>query len=263
MIGFGELRRFSLQRQVDLAAAEMSYVTDWVLKGIFDHTVLASAWVLRGAAALRYAYDPDYPGDATPEFLATTALEPDDIRRALREGLQSAAEASGLGLLLAGLERGRARIEYTGPLGRRSAAQPHLQLAIVPGQTRLPPVRAPLIHPFADACSATVSAVALEELIAERLAGMGQSPRARDVFDLWYAWQHGAGRIDLATTRALVHERVEATGAPLPTSERPLDPAHAAILARSWPAALSGVRSHPSLEQVQSDLARAVQILVG
>src|SRR5574341_368093 len=78
MIGFGELHRLALQWQMDIAAVERAYVSDWIVKGIFDHPALARVLVLRGGAALRYAHCADYPIVQDPEFLA---LQPDASSR--------------------------------------------------------------------------------------------------------------------------------------------------------------------------------------
>ncbi len=125
MIGFGELRKFSAQWQIDITAVERVYVIDWILKGLFDHATLASALVLRGGAALRYAYCATFPLADDPEFLSIQSMDDETIRDALASALDS-ANASGLKLALVSYERGGGKIEYTGPLGRRSAAQPDL-----------------------------------------------------------------------------------------------------------------------------------------
>ncbi|MBI5649599.1 MAG: nucleotidyl transferase AbiEii/AbiGii toxin family protein [Chloroflexi bacterium] len=233
MIGFGELRRLAAQWQVDIAIAERAYAIDWILYGLFTHARLARALVLRASAALRYAYCADYPTIENPDLWIISAL---DFSRDLIEALQTAANASGLRLTLVAHERGMVKVEYTGPLGRRSAAQPRITLALVAGQTQMPPARVPLIHRFSDNCVAMVQAIALEEFVAERVAGFARTPRARDVFDLWFALTHA--QMDRAQMRAPAL----------------FDPNSLAALARVWDAALRDVRDHPTLAQVENDL---------
>ena len=258
MIGFGELRRLSVQWRVDLAAVERAYAMDWLLKGIFDHAALSRALVLRGGSALRYALCADYPIAEDPEFLVAEPLDDAAARDALTDALRAAA-ASGLRFLLTDLARGSAKVEYTGPLGRRSAAQPRLALAFVVGRTRLEPVRAPLIHPFSDACAATVASISLDEFVAERIASLAQTPRVRDVFDLWFALTHAAGRIDPARAAALAREIAPVEGTALPRMDALFRPAARAALERAWDKALRRAPDHPPFAQVERALTDALE----
>ncbi len=258
MIGFGELRKLSVQWRVDLAAVERAYAVDWLLKGIFDHAALSRALVLRGGAALRYALCADYPIAEDPEFLVAEPLDDAAARDALTDALRAAAVASGLRFLLTDLARGSAKVEYTGPLGRRSAAQPRLTLAFVVGRTRLEPVRAPLIHPFSDACAATVASISLDEFAAERIAQLAQTPRVRDVFDLWFALTHAAGRIDPAQVAGLAGEIAQAKGAAAPRADARFSPAARAALERAWDKALRRAPGHPPFAQVERELTDAL-----
>ncbi len=122
MIGFGELRKRSIQWKVDLSVVERAYAADWLLKGIFDDARLARALILRGSSALRYAYSAEYAPAEPPEFFVVESVP--DMENVLSQASQAAALSSGgLHFTLAGYARGIARIEYVGPLGRRSAAQ--------------------------------------------------------------------------------------------------------------------------------------------
>ncbi len=255
MIGFGELRRLSVQWHADIATVERAYCVDWIIKGIFDQAELARTLVLRGSAALRYAHFPDYLAIEEPEFLATLPL--DEI--ALRGALESAALTSGLKFSLTEFTRTSAKLEYTGPLGRRSAAQPRLVLSFVPGQTRTEPLRAPLIHRFSDACAATVSAVALAEFAAERIAQLAQTPRARDVFDLWFVLTHARGRIESARLKELAREIAQARNSALPRVDTLFDPARRAGLERSWENALRRVPNHPPFARIEKELSNELE----
>ena len=254
MIGFGELRKLSLQWQVDIAAVERRYCTDWVLQGIFDHPAFADSLVLCGSAALQYAHCPDYPAAEDPEFLTT---QPRDAN-AFAAALHTAAKACGIKLSLVDLKDSSAKMEYTGPLGRRSAAQPHITLSFVRGQSRRPPAQGPLIHPFTDECTATVSALTLEEFAAERIAALGQAPRARDVYNLWFVLTHARDRIDLAQAQALAQQIAQEKNSSAQLSAR-FAPAHRDGLARSWDKALRRIPRHPPFEQVEKELIDGIE----
>lgn len=255
VIGFGELRRLSTQWHADIAVVERAYCIDWVLKGIFDQPELARALVLCGSAALRYAHCPDYPVVEEPEFLAAPPVE----QATLDAALTAAAQASGVRFTLIDFARTSAKVEYTGPLGRRSAAQPRIVLSFVPGQTRTEASHAPLIHPFSDVCAATVSAVGLEEFAAERIAQLAQAPRARDVFDLWFVLTHARERIDSSRTRGLARDIARAKNRALPRADPPFDPTRRAGLERAWDRALQRVPGHPPFAQIERDLIHELE----
>ena len=255
MIGFGELRRLSVEWHADIAAVERAYCIGRLIKGIFDRADLSRALVLRGGAALRYAHSPQYPEIEEPEFLA---IAPPD-QATLRAALESAAQSSGLKFSLTDFACTSAKVEFTGPLGRRSAAQPHIALSFIPGKTRLGPARVPLIHRFSDACTAMVSAVALEELAAERIAQLAQTPRARDVFDLWFVLTHARELIDAARLKELARDLARAKNSALPRHGAPFDPTHRAGLERSWDNALRRVPGHPTFAQIEKDLTHELE----
>lgn len=243
MIGFGELRRLATQWQTDIAAVERTYVTNWILGGIFSRAM--NAFALRGSSALQYAYCPDYPFADEPELTMRESL---DVSALLTDALRETSAASGLRLALVAFERGTARIEYTGPLGRRSAAQPRVTLTILAGQTRLPPVTVPLTHPFSDQRDVRVNAIALDEWIAERIPGLMRTPRARDVYDLWFALTHTS--FDAASVNTLAREKKFA----LPVNDAIFDIAHRAVLERAWDGALHEARHPPTLAQTEIEL---------
>ncbi len=261
MIGFGELRKFSAQWQIDITAVERVYVIDWILKGIFDQAALAQSLVLRGGAVLRYVYAAEFPIADDPEFILTKKMDESLMRDALTTGLVGAMNASGLKFSLASYERGGAKIEYTGPLGRRSAAQPRVTLSIIPGQTRLEPASLPLLHPFGDDCKATVSAIALDELAGEQIAGLARTPRAREVFNLWFALMKMRERVDGARMQAVARKIAEEKNTTLPHADEVFDIKHRATLERAWDNALREARGHPSFTQIEKDLSDALKFI--
>lgn len=258
MIGFGELRKFSAQWQVDITAVERVYVIDWLLKGIFDHTLLAQSLALRGGAAIRYGYCATFPLADDPNFVTPLTLPDDQMVDALAAALGSAASASGLKFSLVSYERGGGKIEYTGPLGRRSAAQPRISISIVTRRTRMEPARVPLLHPFSDACAATLSVLALDEMAGEQIAALAGSPRTRDVYDLWFVLTQMPERVNMKRVRDIAQTTTAVKNAALPQADSVFSAAHRTILEGAWDNALHEVRGHPSFEQMQSDLKRSL-----
>lgn len=255
MIGFSELRKRSAEWQVDIAVVERVYVMDWMIKGIFDHPDLSRALVLRGGAALRYAHCADYPIAPDPEFFALESLG-ENLQDIVKDALRASADSSGMNFALADFERTGGKVEYTGPLGRRSAAQPRVSLSILPGRIRLAPARTPLIHPFDDDCMAIVSAVALDEIAAEGIATLAQKPRARDVFDVWFVLTHATAQLKTDRVREVLRDIA------IVRADSPFDPAHRAPLARAWEGAMRGVRGRPSFDQVEKDLTETLKFIL-
>lgn len=261
MVGFGELRRRSLEWKQDLGAVERAYATDWLLKGVFEQPELAASLALRGSSALRYAYCHEYVLAESPEFTLTRSVDEQALRDALIQAAQAASGASSLSFVLLDFHRGTAKFDYAGPLGRRSAAQPHISLLVLPGTLRLPPAHSPLLHPFSDTCPATVAAVAFEEWIAGHIIALVQSaPRVRDVYDLWFALSHACRSLDRSRVTALVQEIASEKNAPPLSPTAPLAP-HREALQRAWEGALRNVPGRPTLEQAETDLVRAFKNL--
>jgi len=254
MIGFGELRKFSAQWQVDITAVERVYVIAWLLHGIFNDAILAASLTLRGGAALRFAYGAEFPIADDPEFISTQPI----TENILRDGLTAASDASGLKLSLVSFERGAAKIEYTGPLGRRSAAQPRITISILVRQTRLEPTRVPLLHPFSDPGAATLRVVALDEMLGEQVAALAGSPRAREVYDLWFGLTQLQDRVNMLRVREIAQQIAAEKNTGLPPADAVFNVAHRAILERAWDNALRQVRGRPSFEQVEKDLQKVV-----
>lgn len=251
MIGFGELRRLSVAWQVDVTAVERVYAIGWLLKGIANNAGLSDVLVLRGGAALRFAHCSEFPLADDPEYSAAGEIE----NALIQEMLAAAAGSSGLKFSLASFVHGSAKVEYTGPLGRRSAAQPRISLSITRGKFRLEPERVPFLDAFGDGGSVTLSVLALDEWLGDHIVGFARTPRARDVYDLWFGLSHLSHRASLARVRQIAEDSAREKNLPLPDRQALFAPSHRAILERAWDNALREARGHPTLAQVERDLS--------
>lgn len=256
MLGFGELRKKSVAWQREISAVEKIYALDWLLKGIYDRAALREALTLRGASALANAYFENYPRVEDAEFARAANLDDAALERELDAAAADAARASGLQFKQHTFQPTEARIEFTGPLGRRSAAQPLLVARFVSTAPRVEPTLRPLLHPFGDECSATVRALALAELAAERIVLYSQKPRARDVFDLWFILTHGAQELDAHATRDLARRIAAQKGV---TLRAELDAQYAPLLERAWENALKEIQPHPSFVLAQTEIQTQIE----
>ncbi len=257
MISFGELRKKSMEWQCEISAVEKIYALDWLLKGIYSQAGLREELILRGASALSKAYFTDYPRVEDLDFARSGNFDDARLARELARAANDAARLSGLQFRLHSFQPSEARVEFTGPLGRRSAAQPLIVLRFITARLLDPPASRALIHPFSDDCAVTVAVMSCDELAAERIALFSRTPRARDVFDLWYILEAGAGELDWDRTCALAREMARAKGISLRAK---LDPQYAPLLARAWEKALKGIRVHPTFDEtirmIESELQR-------
>jgi len=258
MISFGELRKKSLEWKVELSDVEHIYALDWLVSGIFLRPALAPSLALNGESALALAYFPAAPRVKDVDLIRTAELDPAVLEQELTAATEQTAQASGLQFRLVSFQDTQARIEFTGPLGRRSAAQPLIVVRVSARQPRLEPTVTPLVHPFREPLDVPVRAVALEEMAAERIVGYAQKPRGRDVFDLWLILTLGASRLDAPAMRTLAQHLGETRHVRLSPT---LDPAYAPLLARSWDKSLAHVSNVPSFAQAQSDIEIALREL--
>lgn len=258
MISFGELRRKSVEWQTELGTVEKIYALGWLLKGLFDRPILRTGLFLRGASALANAYfapnpagDREYPRtreiDLGQLVLGYNAVKQEELERAAHD----AANGSGLEFRLHHFQPSEARFEFTGPTGRRSAAQPLIIVRLVPAKPRSEPVTRPLIHPFADELQASVRALSLEELAAERIVLYARKPRARDVFDLWFILTQAQLALDVPELKLLA---AGIAGEKRVTLRAELDLQYAPLLERTWDNALQNLPLHPSLAQARAGI---------
>ncbi len=255
MITFGELRRLSLEWQADIGAVERVYALDWLLKGLFESESLRPNLALRGPAALSKAYFADYPQPEDADLMSRgSGLETD-----LADAAQAAGRESGLNLRLISFRETQARFEYTGPLGRRSAAQPHVTLRFYPFSLKLPARERPLLHPFREQFNALVYAEGLEEMTADYLVAWSGRPRARDVYDLHSILSH-TQELDRSLVRSLARERAAHKGVEL--REKP-DRAYLPVLERAWDSALKNVGPKPPFQLAEAEVEREIAVILG
>lgn len=250
MISFGELRKKSVAWQCEISDVEKIYARDWLLYGMFHSPSLGEHLCLRGASALASAYFLAYPRVEDVDFARVTALDDAALERAIGDAAADAARASNLQFRLHAFQKSTARIEFTGPLGRRSAAQPLIVVRFVSTTPRQVEQLA-LLHPFSDTCDVTLRAISLDELAAERLVSYSQKPRARDVYDLWFILAHGAEKLSIEKMRARTQELAQEKNVALRAA---LDSQYAPLLERAWENALREIRPHPSFPQARVEI---------
>lgn len=253
MITFGELRRLSLEWQTDVSTVERVYALDWLLKAVFQEPSLGPRLALTGPAALNKAYFRDYPEQQDADLVGKNEL----LGAELARSAELASTESGLKIRLDSLKGTQARFEYTGPLGRRSAAQPHITLRFHPTPPRLPPTVRLLHHPFGAGLAAHVRSIALEEMTANYIVSWSGKPRARDVFDLWFILTHEQ---DLDRAYVLLQARQLAAEKGIALRSR-LDLSFRPLIERAWENALREVRNRPGFAEAESEIVGTLGVI--
>lgn len=251
MISFGELRKKSVEWQTEISTVEKIYARDWLIKALFESEPLRDGLILRGASALASAYFADYPRVEDIDLARAAVSDEASFERGMELAVADAVRVSGLEFKLHSVQPSEARLEFTGPLGRRSAAQPLIIARVAATPPRTEPDTRPLVHPFSDTCEATIRAISLSELTAERIVLYAQKPRARDVFDLWFILTHSNHHLDLAAAWALAQTIAREKNVVLRAET---DAKYGSLLERAWDNALQEIRSRPSFSQAHSEI---------
>lgn len=259
MVGFGELRRLSLKWQTDIPAVEQVYALDWLLKAMFERPVLNNSLALEGSTALSKAYFPEYPPNSDLDVAALSPVEAASFEIELVSAAAEASRQSGSNYKLVSASATQARFQFTGPLGRRSAAQPQLVLRLFKGAVRSTPVTVPLIHPFSEPFKCLVRAMLLEEIAAKKIVLWSSRPRARDVYDLWFILKYGQARMNMVETRAIALAIAGQSGR-LPGSAP--DPQYLAILERAWDRALGQFVDKPAFAEAAAEINSRLVTLI-
>lgn len=258
MITFGELRKKSVAWQTEISTVEKIYARDWLVKSVFDNLALRATIALSGASALASAYFSDYPRVEDIDFLLHNSSAEGELEREMENIVKEAARVSGLTFRVQTFQPTQTRIEFTGPLGRRSAAQPLIVARFVSTMPRAEPSRCALVHPFTDTCAAEVRAVSLNELAAEHIVRYARAPRARDVYDLWFIVTHDA-ELDRETTRTLAQTLAQEKKVVLRTE---LEGKYAPLLERAWDNALKNIPAHPPFQRAREEIETRLQEII-
>lgn len=252
MVSFGELRRLSLDWHVEISTVERLYALDWLLKGIFETKDLHDILALRGPAALGKVYFENYPTVTDADLTVEGGFEASHLEAKMEEAAIEASKVSGLRFSVRSIHATEVKFEFTGPLGRRSAAQPLLPLRLYPSQPRFKPIHRPLFHPFSEKFEIAVRAHTLEEMAGEGIARLSAKPRARDVFDLWFILKYGQSQLDEAATRAIAERIAFEKG--LDVTSR-LESSYRVLLGKAWDNGMKQLNMKPSLEEAEIEIS--------
>ena len=218
------VREWGLREDV----VEKDYVLGWLLWGIANDPELGERWVFKGGTCLKKCYIETYRFSEDLDFTVVPGgpVAPDQVEPALARVLARVAAESGLDFSVeAPRLRARqsgdsteGRVYYRGPRAAPGAARVKLDLTgteVVVRET----VMRPIAHPYEDQLPepAEVQCYSFDELFAEKLRAMGERSRPRDLYDIINLYRRPDLRIRAGDIRAVLIEKCETKGVPVPT----------------------------------------------
>lgn len=235
------VREWGLTEEV----VEKDYVLGWVLYGIGTHPRLGSEWVFKGGTCLKKCYIETYRFSEDLDFTVVEggAFQPEDVLPLITEALKAVARESGInfsgrqprfrlrpsGTSVAG------QIYYQGPRQTPDVASIKIDLSADERVAR-PPVLREIAHPYPDTLpgNRSVRCYSFEEVFAEKIRAMGQRGRPRDLYDIINLFRRPDLRLYPDVVLAVLNEKCEAKGIPVPTIETVNAPDRIAELRGDW-----------------------------
>ncbi|WEX89955.1 nucleotidyl transferase AbiEii/AbiGii toxin family protein [Sinorhizobium garamanticum] len=202
MIDQDEIKAKALEFDIHHPNVERDYVFGWLLKSIYENDFLRARVVFKGGNCLRKAYYPDTRFSADLDFSVSDAVDVERTAKEINNACREAQAACGVEFLINRntFEPGpmvdktrrsyKGRVYFTDFFGKQDDLTISIKVDMT-GLDRLylPATTRKLIHPYSDAgaCTADITCMALEEVVASKLKCLIQRRHSHDLFDLVYA----------------------------------------------------------------------------
>ncbi|MEV4260378.1 nucleotidyl transferase AbiEii/AbiGii toxin family protein [Kribbella sp. NPDC049584] len=180
---------------------QRDYAFGWLISGLFTQSSLRETTVLKGGNALRKGYLPMTRFSDDLDFSSPHVLDPDAVLSELNLVCDYARAEAGIDFdidrnRLAGeqqVDSSRHVYKYRLYFKDLIGGQDHVRVSVRVDMTEFDRLQLPvqerrLIHPYsdADACSAVLRCVSLEEALADKMKCLLQRRYCYDLFDLIY-----------------------------------------------------------------------------
>ncbi len=205
MIPRRELRRVAREQGVPETRIERDYAQNWLLKHLSSIDM-----VFKGGTGIRKVYIDDYRFSDDLDYTLLEEPAPRVMEKAIKHAVQKAEEESGIEFHFDALNENINGFEgaiYFRILRRvGSPLKVKIDLTIPDREEILLPLeQRRIIHPYSDACTARVKCYSLEETVAEKIRGLFQRTRPRDMYDIWALW----GTIDTEMVKGIIPQKCE------------------------------------------------------
>lgn len=201
MINQEEVKAKAIEFDIHHANVERDYVFGWLLKAIAENDFLRSKLVFKGGNSLRKAYYPETRFSDDLDFSVSDAIDARAMGNQINNACREAQAACGVEFLIdrntfaAGpaVDKDRqaykGRVYFTDFFGKQDDLTISVKLDVTDfDRLYLPATARKLIHPYSDAtvCTADLTCMALEEVVANKLKCLIQRRHSHDLFDLVY-----------------------------------------------------------------------------
>lgn len=202
MIDQQEIKAKAAELDVHHANVQRDYVFGWLLKSIYENEYLRSRLIFKGGNCLRKAFYPSTRFSSDLDFSVRDEVDSNLMGEHINRACKAAQAACGVEFLTdrntfaAGPTIDRARRSYKGRVhfmdffGNQDDLTISIKLDVTEfDRLLLPATSRPLIHSYSDAslCEATLTCMALEEVVASKLKCLIQRRHSHDLFDLVYS----------------------------------------------------------------------------
>ena len=198
-----EIKQKAREYGVPVSTIERDYAQSWLLKSLRDIDM-----ALKGGTGIKKVYVENYRFSDDLDFTLLQTISTLSLKSQIRRAIITAREESKINFIdkirfddtKSGL---RAYIYFT--IIRISAGtETSIKLDIAyPDKEHvlLSVVKRHIFHSYSDKCNATVSAYALEEIVAEKLRALFERKWPRDLYDIWYFRDYLSKKIVIKTFR--------------------------------------------------------------
>lgn len=202
MIGQDEIKAKAIEFDIHHQNVERDYVFGWLLKSIFENDYLQSRLIFKGGNCLRKAFYPETRFSADLDFSVSNAIDAEAMAEHINNACRDAQDACGVQFLIdrntfaAGpmvdstRQSYKGRVYFTDFFGNQDNLAISVKLDVTEfDRLHLPTTTRKLIHPYSDegVCTADLTCMALEEVVANKLKCLIQRRHSHDLFDLVYS----------------------------------------------------------------------------
>ena len=187
MITAEALRRIARRQELPAGVVEKDYAISWLLKEVYENTLLKEALIFKGGTALRKVYFPEtWRLSHDLDFTAIGDLSPKAIRDGLEQVFTAIKKSNGMvfelrsfhitdGSIIAG-------VQFTGPLVHKNRLRADITLdekLVTPPELRTVSTGYPDIPAF------RVKVYSPKEILIEKVRSIIQRGKSRDYYDVW------------------------------------------------------------------------------
>lgn len=221
---------WSLRPQV----VEKDYVLGWLTAGIYQHALLAKAWIFKGGTCLKKCYFETYRFSEDLNFTVTDQAQLDEgfLLDAFKDVAEWVYEHAGIEVPVEQLRfavfqnpRGRisceGRVHYRGPVAPQGDL-PRIRLDLTADEAVvLEPQWRPVAHPYSDVPEGGIRARSypFEEIFAEKIRALGERSRPRDLYDVINLFRRDEARDLAPAVRRVLKDKCAFKGLATPTVE--------------------------------------------